>query len=152
PAPVTTPPSAAASARPTSVSLSARRRAFSRCSRKSRRRNVLRHGALRADRMQRGRQRGPFDFCIVVDDTPAPRRDRPMPFAYYAKLSPSRQRIYRKSDAIGVLELPAGVSAGVSVVRIRDGLATDDRAAVLRACQELVDLLVSGYRVPPLRV
>ncbi|HEX9301774.1 MAG TPA: hypothetical protein VF959_05435 [Casimicrobiaceae bacterium] len=75
-----------------------------------------------------------------------------MPFAYYAKLSPTRQRIYRKSDAIDTLLLPAGVSAGSCVARIRDGLATDDRVAVLRACQELVNLLVNGYRVPPIRV
>ena len=35
---------------------------------------------------------------------------------------------------------------------IRDGLVADDRALVLRACQDLVDLLVTGYRVPPIRV
>ncbi len=75
-----------------------------------------------------------------------------MPFAYYAKLSPARQRIYRKSDAIESLALPAGVHAGACVARIRDGLAADDRSAVVRACQDLVDLLAVGYRVPPLRV
>jgi len=75
-----------------------------------------------------------------------------MPFAYYAKLSPARQRIYRESDAIETLALPAGINAGPCVTRIRDGLAADDRGTVLRACQELVDLLVGAYRVPPIRV
>ncbi|HYR01061.1 MAG TPA: hypothetical protein VET86_13505 [Casimicrobiaceae bacterium] len=75
-----------------------------------------------------------------------------MPFAYYARLSPARQRIYRKSDAIATLSLPAGVEAGVIVARIRDGLARDDVATVQRACQALVDALVAGYRVPPIRL
>ena len=38
-----------------------------------------------------------------------------MPFAYYAKLSAGRQRVYRKSDAIERLDLPAGVAAGARV-------------------------------------
>jgi hypothetical protein len=75
-----------------------------------------------------------------------------MPFAYYSKLSPYRQRIYRKSDAIESLALPRGVSAGRIVAGVRDGLARDDRAAVQRACQELVDALTAGYRVPKIRV
>lgn len=75
-----------------------------------------------------------------------------MPFAYYAKLSPARQRIYRKSDAIDTLALPEGVAAGRIVARVRDGLARDDRTAVQRACQELVDALTAGYRVPKIRV
>jgi hypothetical protein len=75
-----------------------------------------------------------------------------MPFAYYSKLSPYRQRIYRKSDAIESLALPRGVSAGRIVAGVRDGLARDDRAAVQRACQELVDALTAGYGVPKIRV
>ena len=50
--------------------------------------------------------------------------DTAMPFAYYAKLSPARQRIYRQSDAIQSLELPTGVLAGPWVARIREGLVT----------------------------
>jgi hypothetical protein len=75
-----------------------------------------------------------------------------MPFAYYAKLSSARQRIYRQSDAIESLALPGGVAAGRIVAGVRDGLARDDRAAVQRACQELVDVLTAGYRVPKIRV
>jgi len=75
-----------------------------------------------------------------------------MPFAYYAKLSPDRQRIYRQSDAIERLDLPAGVSAGQRVARIREGLARDERAAVQAASQDVIDVLVAGYRVPRIRV
>jgi hypothetical protein len=75
-----------------------------------------------------------------------------MPFAYYAKLSPGRQRIYRKSDAIERLDLPPGVAAGALVGRIRDALLRDDRAAVQAASHALIDALVTGYRVPRIRV
>lgn len=75
-----------------------------------------------------------------------------MRFAYYARLSPSRQRIYRESDAIATLALPDGVAAGACVACIRDGLAAEDRRAVARASQELVDRLVRGFGVPPIRV
>ena len=75
-----------------------------------------------------------------------------MPFAYFSKLSAARQRTYRQSDAIDVLGLPTGFVAGVHVARIRDGLARDDRTAVQPACQDLIDALVAGYRVPKIRV
>jgi len=75
-----------------------------------------------------------------------------MPFAYYAKLSAARQRIYRKSDAIVRLDPPAGVHAGARVARIRESLSRDDRAAVQVASQGLIDALVAGYAVPKIRV
>jgi hypothetical protein len=74
-----------------------------------------------------------------------------MLFAYYARLSAARQRIYRQSDAIETLELPQGVPAGVRVARLRSSLARDDRGAVQAASQDLLDVLVAGYRVPPIR-
>jgi hypothetical protein len=75
-----------------------------------------------------------------------------MPFAYYARLSSARQRIYRQSDAIAALDLPPGVGTGPRVAQIRTGLARDDRAAVQAASQALIDTLVAGYRVPGIRV
>ncbi|HMA30715.1 MAG TPA: hypothetical protein VKT00_02770 [Casimicrobiaceae bacterium] len=71
-----------------------------------------------------------------------------MPFAYYDRLSAARKRIYCASDAIDTLALPPGVSAGECVARIRSALAADDRGALRRACQDLVDALTRGYRVP----
>ena len=75
-----------------------------------------------------------------------------MRFAYYSKLSPARQRTYRDSDDIPTLDLPAGADVTAPVAAIRDGLLREDRAAVQRACQALVDALVAAYEVPPVRV
>ncbi|HSQ79901.1 MAG TPA: hypothetical protein VLU54_01985 [Casimicrobiaceae bacterium] len=75
-----------------------------------------------------------------------------MPFAYYERLSAARQRIYRASDAIDGLGLPPEVSAGECVARIRAALAADDRSAVRRACQDLVDALTRGFHVPRIAI
>jgi hypothetical protein len=74
-----------------------------------------------------------------------------MPFAYYDRLSPARQRIYRKSDAIQTLGLAPGLDLGARVARIREGLARDQVAAVRRASQDVIDVLVAGFGVPPIR-
>ena len=75
-----------------------------------------------------------------------------MPFAYYAKLTPARKRIYRASDAIERLDPPKGFAAGEAVDAIAAALAADDRIACERACRQLTDALVRGYGVPPIRV
>jgi hypothetical protein len=75
-----------------------------------------------------------------------------MPFAYYRRLSAARKRIYRQSDAITRLDLPAGVAVGAHLTRLRERLAADDRAGVQRAAQAIGDELVRGYRVTPLRM
>lgn len=75
-----------------------------------------------------------------------------MRFGYYDRLSPARQRIYRRSDGIGVLGLPAGLDLGETVVRIEAALRADDRAGVQRECGILIDALVGGYHVPAVRV
>jgi hypothetical protein len=75
-----------------------------------------------------------------------------MRFAYYDRLSPTRKKIYRTSDAIAELPIPPQLDLGAVVARIETGLRADDRAAVERECQDLVDALVAGYRVPGVRV
>ena len=75
-----------------------------------------------------------------------------VPFAYYDKLSPARQRIYRKSDAIETLGLPPGLALGPVIGAIADGLRREDRAGVQRTCQGLIDALLEGYHVPAVRV
>lgn len=75
-----------------------------------------------------------------------------MRFAYYDNLSPARQRIYRKSDAIATLGLPPGLALGGMVNALGEGLRQDRRADVQTACQRLIDALVAGYRVPKIRV
>ena len=75
-----------------------------------------------------------------------------MPFAYYDRLTHAQRRIYRRSDAITPLGLPPDIDAGQTVGAIAVALAAEDRPAVQRACQALIDRLVAGYRVPPIRV
>ncbi|HEY3178095.1 MAG TPA: hypothetical protein VGL25_04370 [Casimicrobiaceae bacterium] len=75
-----------------------------------------------------------------------------MRFSYYDRLSAARKRIYRKSDAIETIGLPPNLATGLLVVQIRAALLADDRAGVQLACQQLLDALVDGYKVPPVRV
>jgi hypothetical protein len=75
-----------------------------------------------------------------------------MRFSYYDRLSGERKKIYRQSDAIVTLGIPRGLEVGGIVGEIETALKSDDRAAVQRACQRLVDALNEGYRVPSARV
>jgi hypothetical protein len=75
-----------------------------------------------------------------------------MPFAYFDRLSPARQAIYRRSDGIGALGLPPGLALGHRVRGIRAHLEAGDRAALERDCQALCDLLTRAYRVPSLAI
>ena len=75
-----------------------------------------------------------------------------MRFAYYDRLSAERKKIYRRSDAIVTLGMPPRLELSASVRRIEAALAADDRAEVQRACQDLLDALTAGYRVPLVRV
>ena len=75
-----------------------------------------------------------------------------VPFAYYDKLSPARQRIYRKSDAIETLGIPPGLALGRAIAAIADGLRNEHRVSAQSACQSLVNALLEGYRVPAVRV
>jgi hypothetical protein len=75
-----------------------------------------------------------------------------MPFAYYDKLSASRKMIYRRSDGIATLGIPPGQDHGPAVLRIESALSADERSAVQRECQDLLDALAAGYHVPKVRV
>jgi hypothetical protein len=75
-----------------------------------------------------------------------------MRFAYYDKLSPARQRIYRQSDAIDKLGLPPELALGAIVEAIAEGLRQDRRASIQAACQSLIEALTRGYRVPKVHV
>jgi hypothetical protein len=73
-----------------------------------------------------------------------------MPFAYYQRLSPARQRIYRASDAIQEVPLPEGLQLERLAARIREALAAERRAEVEAAGQSLVDALCGALGVPRL--
>jgi hypothetical protein len=75
-----------------------------------------------------------------------------MRFGYYDRLSPARKKIYRRSDDIAELGMPARLDLGETVLRIEAALRADDRASIQRECQRLIDALVEGYHVPRVRV
>jgi hypothetical protein len=75
-----------------------------------------------------------------------------MRFAYFDKLSRTRQQIYLRSDAIESLGLPPGLELGGIVARIAAGLRAEERTAVQAGCQALIGALARGYHVPPVRV
>ncbi len=85
------------------------------------------------------------DFCEFPDNGG-------MPFAYFARLSAARQRVYRRSDAIEAVAVPPGFAAGGIVAALRAALAAEDPRDVQARCQELTDALVAALGVPPVRI
>src|SRR5262245_36998646 len=75
-----------------------------------------------------------------------------MPFAYYARLTRSQQAIYRKSDEIVAVRLPQPTALQPAVSALGTALATEDRARVQRATDQLVRDLTDALGVPPVRV
>jgi hypothetical protein len=75
-----------------------------------------------------------------------------MPFPFYDHLSPARQRIYRRSDAIARIPLP-NVAALMPLARaIELPLATARRPDVERACQALINGFNLQLRTPAVRM
>ena len=73
-----------------------------------------------------------------------------MPFAYYDRLTPARQRTYRKSDAIERVDLPdVGALRGL-VHAIETALAAARRPDTGRACQALVNAVNTQLNTPPI--
>ncbi|HEY1327762.1 MAG TPA: hypothetical protein VGI14_12550 [Casimicrobiaceae bacterium] len=75
-----------------------------------------------------------------------------MPFAYYDRLSQADKRIYRASDAIEAVGMPRGLDLGPDVIALRAALVAEDRAAVQASGQCMVDALMLGFHVPPVRL
>lgn len=75
-----------------------------------------------------------------------------MPFAYYDRLNPERQRIYRRSDAIARVEIPDAAALRPLAEAIAPALEGARRAAVEAACQALVDAMNARLATPAVRV
>jgi hypothetical protein len=77
-----------------------------------------------------------------------------LPFAYYARLSPGEQAIYRASDEVTAIPVPAVSSLHPEVEALRAGLARDDGETVARAgfalCAGISRAL--GARAPKLEI
>ncbi len=75
-----------------------------------------------------------------------------MPFGYYDRLSPGRQRIYRKSDEIRRIQVPDIAALMPLAAAIEPALVTAKRAEVEGACQALVDAIDRQLAVPAVLV
>jgi len=75
-----------------------------------------------------------------------------MPFAYYSRLSQSAQAVYRRSDAVVEIPLPAGRTLWPIVDELRQALVADDRARVQASCMSLQLALTRMLAVEPVLV
>jgi hypothetical protein len=75
-----------------------------------------------------------------------------MPFAYYDRLTPARQRIYEKSDTILRIALRDMAALVPLAAAIEAPLAAGERVAVARQCQALVDAINAQLATPPIEV
>ena len=75
-----------------------------------------------------------------------------MPFAYFDRLSPARQRIYLRSDAIDRVDLPPGPVLQDLVAGMERALAAENRGEVERLGQALLGDLTGRLEVPRVRL
>lgn len=84
----------------------------------------------------------------MSDKPPLP----PRRFAYYARLTPAQQRIYRDSDAVTSLRLPGAAQLHPHVAALDAALMSEDRRAVQVASQTLFTALTRALGIGPCRV
>jgi hypothetical protein len=75
-----------------------------------------------------------------------------MPFAYYARLSAARKRIYDRSDAIGRVDLPDAAALRTLVAPLEAALRSENRAEAERLCGALAAGIVRQLETAPVRV
>ena len=75
-----------------------------------------------------------------------------MPFAYFDRLSPTRKRIYLRSDAIERVDLPPGPTSNALLKDLEVALATENRGEAERYGQTLLNDLTTRLRVPRVRL
>lgn len=75
-----------------------------------------------------------------------------MPYAYYAKLTARQKAIYRRSDDVVALRVPAGPALQPFAAALEAALATERRPAVARAAQALCTALLERFGAAPVRV
>ncbi len=75
-----------------------------------------------------------------------------MPFAYYSRLSSREKAIYRRSDEVTMLALPAPDALHPLVDALGAALASDQRRAVEAAASRLVLGIVEQLGMPPVTV
>jgi hypothetical protein len=68
-----------------------------------------------------------------------------VPFAYYARLSPEEQLVYRASDLVTSLRLRGAASLAPVIAEIERSLTRDDQRALERAARRLVRSLCTAF-------
>jgi hypothetical protein len=74
-----------------------------------------------------------------------------MPFAYYARLRPAQQRIYRRSDEVRAVPLKEAAALWPLVGVLAGALAAGERGPTQASAQVLLDRLAAMLGVPPVR-
>lgn len=75
-----------------------------------------------------------------------------MRFAYYNRLSAASKKIYRQSDAIEIIRLPAGHGLESIAAELAIGLEDGDKRRVTKLSGELAGEICACLDTPPLRV
>jgi hypothetical protein len=75
-----------------------------------------------------------------------------MVFSYYHRLTRGQQRIYRRSDEIGSIRLPAVSTLSLLVRRLAETLEGENRRNIEAACQELASAMTVSLRVDSVRI
>lgn len=73
-------------------------------------------------------------------------------FAYYRRLSRARQKIYRRSDAVEFIRLPAGHGLERPAGELAAALAAEDRLRVGRTSAALARGMCACLDAPPVRI
>ena len=74
-----------------------------------------------------------------------------MPFAYYDRLSPARQRVYRRSDEITRIAVPDLGALEPLARAIEPALGSGEPALAQAACARLIDALNAQMKTPAVR-
>lgn len=74
-----------------------------------------------------------------------------MPFAYYQRLTRAQQRVYRQSDEITSIPLPAVNELRTLVEALADALTREDRLATQAMADRILSAITAGLEVPSLR-
>lgn len=75
-----------------------------------------------------------------------------MPFAYFDRLSPARQKTYLRSAAIERIDLPDGVLLAPLLAEMEVALEAENRPLVQRHAQALCNDLTQRLKVPRVRL
>ncbi|HEU5394321.1 MAG TPA: hypothetical protein VFV36_05910 [Candidatus Methylomirabilis sp.] len=74
-----------------------------------------------------------------------------MPFAYYRRLSPAEQRVYRRSDAVTAVPLPPSHGLRPQVGELAEALRSGDSVRTGAAADRLLRSLCAALGVSPVR-